>query len=72
MTKSFRTHKTAVPDKLPAKCCISNLLRSCQRSTETRLAGILLLPPSAFLFYLPKIFSTNTAQFSKTDMSTLR
>src|SRR5665648_518559 len=29
----------AFPDELPAKCCLLNLLISCQRSTETRLSG---------------------------------
>ena len=32
-----------LPNEFPTKICISKLLLSCQRSNETRLAGILLL-----------------------------
>jgi len=45
------------PDELPANYCFSNVQLSWQRSTETRLAGILLLP--AYLIIYVKSYIQN-------------
>jgi len=44
-------------DELPTKSCFSNILILCQRSTETRLAGILLLWARFSINHFCRIYS---------------